>query len=52
VKMPGLVPRLAETPGSVEWYGGSLGAHNEEVYRGLLGLSTEELERLSGEGVI
>ena len=52
VKMPGLVPRLSETPGRVEWYGGSLGAHNEEIYRGLLGLSTEELERLSREGVI
>jgi crotonobetainyl-CoA:carnitine CoA-transferase CaiB-like acyl-CoA transferase len=52
VKMPGLVPRLSETPGRVEWYGGSLGVHNEEVYRGLLGLSIEELERLCREGVI
>jgi crotonobetainyl-CoA:carnitine CoA-transferase CaiB-like acyl-CoA transferase len=52
VKMPGLVPKLSATPGRVEWYGGSLGAHNEDIYRGLLGLSTEELERLSKEGVI
>jgi crotonobetainyl-CoA:carnitine CoA-transferase CaiB-like acyl-CoA transferase len=52
VKMPGLVPKLSATPGTVEWYGGSLGAHNEDIYRGLLGLSTEELERLSREGVI
>jgi crotonobetainyl-CoA:carnitine CoA-transferase CaiB-like acyl-CoA transferase len=52
VKMPGLVPKLSETPGQVEWYGGPLGAHNEEVYGGLLGLSTEEIERLSEEGVI
>ncbi len=52
VKMPGLVPKLSATPGTVEWYGGSLGAHNEDIYRGLLGLSTEELERLSKEGVI
>ena len=34
VKMPGLVPKLSETPGRVEWYGGLLGAHNEEVYDG------------------
>jgi crotonobetainyl-CoA:carnitine CoA-transferase CaiB-like acyl-CoA transferase len=52
VKMPGLVPKLSETPGAVEWYGGSLGAHNEEVYGGLLGLPDEEIERLSREGVI
>src|SRR5215203_322199 len=52
VKMPGLVPKLSETPGGVEWYGGLLGAHNEEVYGGLLGLSAEEIERLSEEGVI
>jgi crotonobetainyl-CoA:carnitine CoA-transferase CaiB-like acyl-CoA transferase len=52
VKMPGLAPKLSETPGAVEWYGGPLGAHNEEVYRGLLGLPDEEIERLSREGVI
>ncbi len=52
VKMPGLVPKLSETPGAVEWYGGSLGAHNEEVYGGLLGLPDEEINRLSREGVI
>lgn len=52
VKMPGLVPKLTETPGRVEWYGGALGAHNEKVYGGLLGLCAEEIERLSEEGVI
>ncbi len=52
VKMPGLVPKLSETPGEVEWYGGPLGEHNEEVYGGLLGLPSEEIERLSAEGVI
>ncbi len=52
IKMPGLVPKLSETPGAVEWYGGKLGSHNEEVFRGLLGLSPEEFERLSEVGVI
>jgi crotonobetainyl-CoA:carnitine CoA-transferase CaiB-like acyl-CoA transferase len=52
VKMPGLVPKLSETPGEVEWYGGALGAHNEEVYGDLLGLSAEKIERLSEGGVI
>lgn len=52
VKMPGLVPKLSGTPGGVEWYGGAIGAHNEEVYGGLLGLSAEEIGRLSEERVI
>jgi crotonobetainyl-CoA:carnitine CoA-transferase CaiB-like acyl-CoA transferase len=52
VKMPGLAPKLSATPGEIKWYGGPLGAHNEEVYGGLLGLSSEEIERLSKEGVI
>ena len=52
VKMPGLVPKLSATPGGVEWYGGSPGEHNEDVYGGVLGLSSDELERLSGEEVI
>src|SRR5215207_4825847 len=51
-QMPGLVPKLSETPGEGEWYGDPLGAHNEEVYGGLLGLSAKEIERLSEEGVI
>jgi crotonobetainyl-CoA:carnitine CoA-transferase CaiB-like acyl-CoA transferase len=52
VKMPGPVPKLSATPGEIERYDSTLGAHNEEVYGGLLGLSFEELERLSREGVI
>lgn len=52
VKMPGLVPKLSATPGGVEWYGGEPGQHNEDVYGGVLGLSSEELERLSEDGII
>lgn len=52
VKMPGIVPKLSATPGNVEWYGGELGQHNRSVYRDLLGLSPEEIDRLAGEGVI
>ena len=52
VKMPGLVPKLSDTPGDIKWYGGNLGEHNEDVYGSLLGLPSEEIERLSKEGVI
>ena len=52
VKMPGLVPKLSQTPGEIEWYGGAIGDHNEEVYGGLLGLSDEEIGCLAEEGAI
>ncbi len=52
VTMPGLVPKLSETPGSIAWYGGARGTHNKEVYTQLLGLSLEEMEQLAKQGVI
>jgi crotonobetainyl-CoA:carnitine CoA-transferase CaiB-like acyl-CoA transferase len=50
--LPNLVPRLTETPGQVHWAGAPLGAHNEEIYQGRLGLSKQEMERLRDLGVI
>jgi len=52
VKMPGLVPRFSATPGEIRSSGPEPGAHNDEVYRGWLGLGDVELERLRAEGVI
>lgn len=54
VKMtvPGIVPKLSETPGDIGWVGPVLGAHNEEVYTDLIGLSEEEVMRLKEKGVI
>ncbi len=52
VKYPGIVPKLSETPGSVEWSGPALGRHNQDVYQGLLGLSDEEYGDLTQRGVI
>ncbi len=33
LKLPGIVPKLSETPGDVNWVGPELGAHTEEVLR-------------------
>jgi crotonobetainyl-CoA:carnitine CoA-transferase CaiB-like acyl-CoA transferase len=39
-------------PGELKWLGPDLGQHNEEIYRGRLGLSADEVERLKREGII
>jgi formyl-CoA transferase len=31
LKLPGIVPKLSDTPGDVDWIGPELGAHTEEV---------------------
>lgn len=53
VTMPGIVPKLSTTPGGVRFAGpAKVGQDNEEIYRGELGLSEEEVEALRLEGVI
>jgi len=52
VRMQGVYPRFSRTPGAVSRGAPQLGAHNEEVYSGLLGLTSEELEALKRDGVI
>jgi crotonobetainyl-CoA:carnitine CoA-transferase CaiB-like acyl-CoA transferase len=44
--IPAFAPRLSRTPGKTQWPGPELGAHNEEVLGGLLGLSEDELQQL------
>ena len=51
--MPGVIPRLTETPGTVRHAGPATpGADNEEIYGARLGLSTAELAGLKARGVI
>lgn len=52
LKIPGIVPKLSKTPGSVESAGPSLGQHNEQIYCGLLGYTREELAKLEEEKII
>jgi formyl-CoA transferase len=50
--MQNVFPKLSRTPGQVRHVGPELGADNEAIYQGLLGLSNEQLHRLRSEGVI
>jgi crotonobetainyl-CoA:carnitine CoA-transferase CaiB-like acyl-CoA transferase len=52
LRMPGIVPRLEETPGQIRWPGPPLGAHNDEIYGELLGLDQAEITALRTAGVI
>jgi crotonobetainyl-CoA:carnitine CoA-transferase CaiB-like acyl-CoA transferase len=52
VRIPAVLPKLTETPGGTDWIGPKLGEHNEEVYRGFLGMSETEYANLEGSGII
>ncbi len=49
--VPGIVPKLSETPGTTQWLGPELGAHTSEVLSAL-GYDAEALAALRSEGVI
>src|SRR5262245_51300138 len=52
VRMQGVYPRFARTPGAIQRGAPRLGAHNAEVYGDLLGLSPAELATLQADRVI
>lgn len=51
VKMPGIVPKLSETPGGVNWQGPTLGQHTDDIL-GSLGLTGADIQRLKTSGVV
>ena len=53
LSMIGIVPRLTATPGRVDRLGPvEVGADNEEIYCGRLGLTRDELRALADRGVV
>ena len=50
VKLPGIVPKLSDTPGATEWIGPKLGEHTGEILRGL-GYDTAAQQALKARGV-
>ena len=51
VKMPGIVPKLSETPGTINWQGPALGQHTGSILA-RLGMTASDIERLQSEGVV
>lgn len=52
VSMPGIIPKMADTPGRILHAGPPIGQHNAEVYGGLLNMSEDALAALAKDGVI
>ena len=50
-KMPGIIPKLSETPGSTEWIGPKLGEHTEAVLAEL-GYELEQIIQMRAAGAI
>jgi len=49
--LPGIVPKLSDTPGATRWVGPRLGEHTSEVLAGL-GFGAGEIEELKARGVV
>jgi len=52
MKMPGIVPKFSETPGSIRNIGPDIGENNEDILKNLVGLSDEEIEALVDDKII
>lgn len=52
VLVPGIVPKLSETPGEIKWNGPKLGEHNEEIYTEFMNFTIEDFKELKERGVI
>ncbi len=50
LKLPGIVPKLSDTPGETKWLGPELGEHTAEILSAL-GYSAVEQQELKGRGV-
>lgn len=52
IKMPGIVPKFSETPGSIRNIGPDLGEHTIEILKTLVGLSDEEIVKLKNKKIV
>ena len=51
VKLPGITPKMSETPGQTKWLGPELGAHSDEILQSL-GYDEAHIKMLRDHGVV
>jgi formyl-CoA transferase len=51
MKFPGIVPKLSDTPGDIDWIGPALGEHTNAVLHSL-GYADADIERMRAAGTI
>lgn len=51
IDLPGIVPKLSETPGQTRWLGPSLGQHTEEILESI-GITKEQYEKMRAAGIV
>jgi formyl-CoA transferase len=51
ILLPGIVPKLSETPGGTRWIGPKLGEHTDEVLRSA-GYADADIAALRGKGIV
>lgn len=52
LKVPGIVPKLSETPGEIQWAGPKLGQHTRQILNSTLSMSDENITKLLEKGII
>lgn len=52
LKIPAILPRLADTPGRTDWPGAEVGSHTDAVLNEALGLSPEQVQALRDRGIV
>jgi formyl-CoA transferase len=52
VAMQNTFPRLSDTPGKVQWVGPELGQHTDEILKGVLGKSDDDIAALRAADVV
>ena len=52
ISVQNVVPKLSKTPGKIKFTGRSIGADNDEIFLGMLGLSEARYQELRNKGAI
>jgi len=52
IKIPGVIIKMSESPGSIRTPAPQLGEYNDEIYSDFLGYDNEKIKKLKKEGII